>query len=99
MSTLKTMKPKRDSLRTLVPTILAIAAVGIAIAVETALPGGELRAVSTIFMFIALSQAWNIIGGFTGYASFGQVVFFGMGGYFTAVVMLKWHFSFWLALA
>lgn len=98
MNSLKTIKPKSDSLRTLVPTILAIAAFGIAIAVETVLPGGELRAVSTIFMFIALSQAWNIIGGFTGYASFGQVVFFGMGGYFTAVVMLKYHFSFWLAL-
>ena len=70
----------------------------IALVLRSHLPGGELRAVSTIFMFIALSQAWNIIGGFTGYASFGQVVFFGMGGYFAAVVMLKYHFSFWLAL-
>ena len=70
----------------------------IALVLRSHLPGGELRAISTIFMFIALSQAWNIIGGFTGYASFGQVVFFGMGGYFAAVVMLKYHFSFWLAL-
>ena len=30
-------------------------------------------------MFVALAQAWNLIGGFAGYASFGQVVFFGIG--------------------
>ena len=32
--------------------------------------------------------AWNIIGGFTGYASFGNVVFFGLGGYTVAVLMV-----------
>lgn len=86
------------SSRTLIASISGTIALIIALALRSHLPGGELRAVSTIFMFIALSQAWNIIGGFTGYASFGQVVFFGMGGYFAAVVMLKYHFSFWLAL-
>ena len=84
--------------RSLIPIALTLVAVVLALVLKSHLPGGELRAVATIFMFIALSQAWNIIGGFTGYASFGQVVFFGMGGYFTAVVMLKWNFSFWLAL-
>jgi len=86
------------SSRTLVASVFGVIALAMALALRSQLPGGELRAVSTIFMFIALSQAWNIIGGFTGYASFGQVVFFGMGGYFAAVVMLKYHFSFWLAL-
>ena len=78
--------------------ILGVMAVIVAILARTHFPGGELRAISTVFMFVALSQAWNIIGGFTGYASFGQVVFFGMGGYLTAVVMLKYHFDFWSAL-
>lgn len=78
--------------------ILGIVAVITAIELETRIQGGEMRTVSAIFMFIALAQAWNIIGGFTGYASFGQVVFFGMGGYFTAIVMSHWQFSFWLAL-
>jgi branched-chain amino acid transport system permease protein len=49
-------------------------------------------------MFIALAQAWNIIGGYTGYASFGQVVFFGLGAYATAVLMTSYHVSFWLAM-
>jgi branched-chain amino acid transport system permease protein len=59
---------------------------------------GQERTVSAIFMFIALAQGWNLIGGFTGYASFGQVVFFGIGGYVTAVLMVHLHASFWLAL-
>ncbi len=98
MSTLSAVKTNKNWQRSFVPSVFAVIAVAVAVTVESHLPGGELRAISTIFMFIALSQAWNIIGGFTGYASFGQVVFFGMGGYFTAVVMLKWQFTFWLAL-
>jgi branched-chain amino acid transport system permease protein len=65
---------------------------------QTQLYTGQERTVTTIFMFVALAQGWNIIGGFTGYASFGQVVFFGIGGYTTAVVMFHWQVSFWLAL-
>ncbi|HEY6934473.1 MAG TPA: branched-chain amino acid ABC transporter permease [Marmoricola sp.] len=60
---------------------------------------GQERTVSAIFMFIALAQGWNLIGGFTGYASFGQVAFFGIGGYTTAVAMVHWQASFWLSLA
>jgi branched-chain amino acid transport system permease protein len=59
---------------------------------------GQERTVSAIFMFVALAQAWNLIGGYTGYACFGQVVFFGIGGYTTAVLMVHLRTSFWLAL-
>src|SRR5450759_3490971 len=45
-----------------------------------------LRTLSAVFMFATLAQAWNIIGGFTGYPSFGNVVFFGLGGYTIAVL-------------
>lgn len=34
-----------------------------------------------------LAQAWNIIGGFTGYVSFGNSVFYGLGTYGTAIAM------------
>jgi branched-chain amino acid transport system permease protein len=60
-------------------------------------PGTE-RVLSLVFMFVALAQGWNIIGGFTGYASFGQVAFFGIGAYTTAVLMTNYRVSFWLAL-
>lgn len=42
-----------------------------------------------ILMFAIMASAWNIIGGYTGYASFGNVVFFGIGAYVTALLMEK----------
>jgi branched-chain amino acid transport system permease protein len=45
----------------------------------------------SILMFATLSLGWNIIGGYTGYVSFGNVVFFGLGTYTTAVLWQHWH--------
>ena len=78
--------------------VLVILALLAALVLQGQLFSGQERTVSTIFMFVALAQAWNLIGGFAGYASFGQVVFFGVGGYATAVAISHWHFSFWVAL-
>ncbi|NOX26064.1 MAG: branched-chain amino acid ABC transporter permease [Deltaproteobacteria bacterium] len=50
-----------------------------------------------MLMFAIMASAWNIIGGYTGYASFGNVVFFGIGAYITAVVMEKAGLPFWAA--
>jgi branched-chain amino acid transport system permease protein len=58
----------------------------------------EQRTLAGVFMFVALAQGWNLIGGFAGYPSFGNVVFFGLGGYTTAILMSKSELSFWLAL-
>jgi branched-chain amino acid transport system permease protein len=58
---------------------------------------GTQRLLTSVFMFVALAQGWNIIGGYTGYASFGQVVFFGLGAYTVAVLMTNYHASFWIA--
>ena len=84
--------------RRLLPWAAGAVVVLACLGLQTQLYSGQERTVTTIFMFVALAQAWNIIGGFTGYASFGQVVFFGLGGYTTAVVMYHWQVSFWLAL-
>lgn len=40
----------------------------------------------TIFTYAALAVGWNIIGGYTGYLSFGHAAFFGIGGYTTALL-------------
>jgi branched-chain amino acid transport system permease protein len=84
--------------RRLLPWAAGAVVVLACLGLQTQLYSGQERTVTTIFMFVALAQAWNIIGGFTGYASFGQVVFFGLGGYTTAVVMYHLQVSFWLAL-
>lgn len=49
-----------------------------------------------LFMYAALASSWNILGGFTGYLSFGHAAFFGLGAYTTALLLfyLKWS-PFW----
>ena len=53
------------------------------------------RIVTTIAMFVVIASAWNIIGGFTGYASFGNIAFFGLGAYTVGVLVsnLRWPFA------
>jgi len=41
-----------------------------------------------------LTQGWNIIGGYAGYPSFGNSVFYGLGTYGTAIAMAQMHWSF-----
>jgi branched-chain amino acid transport system permease protein len=51
-----------------------------------------------LFMMAILAESWNIIGGFTGYASFGNVAFFGIGAYTTGVLLTRAGFPFAAAL-
>lgn len=53
--------------------------------------------ISTLLV-ATLAQAWNIIGGFTGYVSFGNSVFYGLGTYGTAIAMTQFNEPFWLGL-
>jgi branched-chain amino acid transport system permease protein len=59
------------------------------------------RIATLIAMFIILATAWNIIGGITGYAAFGNVAFFGIGAYTTGMLIAKakWPFAAALPLA
>ena len=59
------------------------------------------RIATTVAMFVVMASAWNIIGGLTGYASFGNVAFFGLGAYTAGAVVtnLKWPFALSLLLA
>ena len=59
-----------------------------------------IRLETTIAMFVVLAVAWNIIGGLTGYAAFGNVAFFGLGAYTVGVMTdaHKLHLPFALAL-
>ncbi len=47
-----------------------------------------------VFMLVTLASSVNIIMGYTGYVSFGHIVFFGLGGYFAFYLMQEqgWHF-------
>jgi branched-chain amino acid transport system permease protein len=79
----------------------ALALAGLALllfAPQYFLLSSEQRTLAGVFMFVALAQGWNLIGGFAGYPSFGNVVFFGLGGYTTAILMAKSGVPFWVAL-
>jgi branched-chain amino acid transport system permease protein len=56
------------------------------------------RILSNAFLFATLAQAINIIAGYTGYPAFGNVVFFGLGAYSTAIVMVRYHAGFFTGL-
>ena len=56
------------------------------------------RIATTVAMFVVLASAWNIIGGLTGYASFGNVAFFGLGAYTVGVLVTSRNWPFALAL-
>jgi len=43
-----------------------------------------------ILMYITLAVSLNIILGYTGYVSFGHIVFYGIGGYTSFYLMYKW---------
>ncbi len=49
-------------------------------------------------LFATLAQSWNIIGGFTGYPSFGNSAFYGLGAYGTAIAMVQFHMPFVVGL-
>jgi branched-chain amino acid transport system permease protein len=78
---------------------LLICGVGLAVAGAFPLFGNNftIRFGTDILMFGVLACSWNIIGGYTGYASFGNVVFFGIGAYVTAILMEKAGLPFALA--
>jgi branched-chain amino acid transport system permease protein len=52
-----------------------------------------------MLLLALMAQGWNLIGGYTGYAAFGNVAFFGIGAYTTGLLMLSpWQVPFFPAL-
>ena len=47
---------------------------------------------------IVLAYGWNLISGFTGYLSFGQVSFYGIGAYTTALLVIHTAVPWYLAV-
>jgi branched-chain amino acid transport system permease protein len=45
----------------------------------------------TVFQFVILATAWNILGGYTGYVNFGSAAFFATGAYSTVFLYKALH--------
>jgi branched-chain amino acid transport system permease protein len=52
----------------------------------------------SVLLLATLAQGWNIIGGYTGYPSFGNSVFYGLGAYGVAIAMVQFHLPFWVGM-
>jgi len=68
--------------------LIAAAALLCAVLVPFAYPHAEyaLDVLFLIFLYGAMSAAWNIIGGFAGQISFGHAAFLGVGAYATMIL-------------
>ena len=79
----------------------AAAAAAVLLALFIAIPlisrGYLLQFGTDILEAVTLAYGWNLISGFTGYLSFGQVSFFGIGAYATALLVMRaqvpWYFA------
>lgn len=52
--------------------------------------GGYLQTLAFLtFLYVTLSTAWNILGGYAGQISFGHATFYGLGAYTTSILALR----------
>jgi branched-chain amino acid transport system permease protein len=69
---------------------VAIAVVLVLMALLLAVPATHNDYLTLVFrqilMYAAMAYGWNLIGGYTGYVSFGNVTFFGLGAYCSGVL-------------
>jgi branched-chain amino acid transport system permease protein len=84
---------------------LALAGLAVLIAVVALFPLVFTNPTVTNFgvitlIFVAVTSAWNMFSGFSGYLSLGHAVFYGTGAYFIAVAAKDWNLNgadvFWL---
>ncbi len=78
--------------------ICALAALPVMCLVPMRATGYWMNLLTTLFLYATMASAWNLIGGYTGYAAFGDIAFFGGGAYTTAEFMLKAHWPFFPAM-
>jgi branched-chain amino acid transport system permease protein len=81
------------------PALLAVVAVlGLLLFVPALHNGYYENLCRGILMFSAMALGWNVIGGYAGYVSFGNVVFFGLGAYTSAALADAGIENVWIAM-
>jgi branched-chain amino acid transport system permease protein len=74
--------------------LIAFGALGLVLALLPPALNVYLRSFALFtMMYVVLALSWNIISGFTGYTSFGHVIFYGIGAYACAILVADhgWH--------
>lgn len=60
--------------------------------------GGNLSLYFSLMLWVTMATAFNIIAGFTGYMPFGYVAFYGIGTYATAMLVVNFDVTPYLAI-
>jgi len=88
----KPQSEDRSLLDTLAPLVTPVVAIVMFIVLWFVGPNlnrSELRILTFMLMWVALTSSWNLIGGYTGYTDFGHSVFVGIGGYAIGILMAR----------
>lgn len=83
---------KRPSNRT-VWVLIAVGAVVVALLPFTGMSIYMMSVAFTVMFHAAVAIAWNILGGYSGYESFGHAAFVGIGAYTTAILLSEFGVS------
>ena len=84
---------------------LSVGGVAAVVAIVAVYPLVITNATATNFgvitlIFVAVTSAWNLFSGYSGYLSLGHAIFYGSGAYFLCVAAKDWHLTgdavFWL---
>lgn len=87
------------SRRTLTRGVLVVAALAVVLTVPGWAGDYWTRIFTGVCMWAGLALAWNVMGGYAGYISFGHAAFFGIGAYTTALLMQPdRHWNFFVTL-
>lgn len=78
--------------------LTAVAFLAVAISIPAFGSEYTVQLATDILSFVALGYSWNLISGFAGYISFGQVSFFGLGAYTTAVLVNHFDVPWYVAV-
>jgi len=84
------MSPARD-------TALMSAIAVFAIAAPLVFPDFRTQ-IAMLWIMVLFAQTWDVMGGQMGYNSFGNIVFFGIGVYASAVVQRDWNLDYFAGL-
>jgi branched-chain amino acid transport system permease protein len=60
--------------------------------------GYWVRVLTLTFLFAAMAQAWNIVGGLANQISLGHAAFFGIGAYASTILLVRYGLSPWIGL-
>lgn len=75
----------------------ALLAVALLIVAPLRLNGYFVNLIYITLVYVGLAYGWNIISGYAGYFSFGQITFFGVGAYATGFFINALHWYWMLA--